>query len=76
MKPAATIAAFKCQREVGGSTEELEESAHPAILEGCAAVNRPNGDAVGRHRMQSPQAPFRMTDPAAGRPEKPLHPRS
>jgi hypothetical protein len=40
MKPAATIAAFKCQREVGGSTEELEESAHPAILEGCAAVNR------------------------------------
>jgi hypothetical protein len=23
-----------------GGTEELEESAHPAILEGCAAVNR------------------------------------
>jgi hypothetical protein len=28
------------QREVGGGTEELEESAHPAIREGCAAVNR------------------------------------
>ena len=40
MKPAATIAAFKCQREVSGGTEELEESAHPAIREGCAAVNR------------------------------------
>ena len=40
MKPAAIIAAFKLQREVGG-TEELGKcsSGYP-VLQGCAAVHR------------------------------------
>ena len=38
MKPAATIAAFRLQREVGG-TSGKSSSGYP-VLQGCAAVHR------------------------------------
>ena len=52
--PAATIAAFRLQREVGGTEELGKELIRP--IRSCRAVRRSialNGDAVGRQPMQS-----------------------
>ena len=78
MKPAATIAAFKFSVSAK-SAAALKNSRKVLIRLSGRAVRRSialNGDAVGRHRMQSPQAPFRMADPAAGRLEIPFAPGS
>ena len=75
MKPAATIAAFRLQREVGGTEELGKELIRP--IRSCSAVRRSialNGDAVGRQPDAKPQAMFLEADPAAGRLESFLAP--